>query len=88
MQKLVAGAFGLPFGLFMVLVCGGELFTGNTSIMAAAMYQGAVSPTQLVKNWLLSYAGALHSDQANPEGAVVSAVAVVQGFEEQSVVVL
>mmetsp|Transcript_6450 Transcript_6450/g.18608 ORF Transcript_6450/g.18608 Transcript_6450/m.18608 type:complete len:341 (-) Transcript_6450:3-1025(-) len=55
LQKLVAGAFGLPFGLFMVLVCGAELFTGNTCIMAAAMYAGAIKPGDLIKNWILSY---------------------------------
>lgn len=58
LQKLVAGAFGLPFGLFMVLVCGAELFTGNTCIMAAAMYAGAIKPGDLIKNWILSYGGA------------------------------
>ena len=31
------GAFGLPFGLLMVLVCGGELFTGNTALVTAAV---------------------------------------------------
>ncbi len=58
LQKLVAGAFGLPFGLFMVLVCGAELFTGNTCIMAAAAYEGAVTPVDVLKNWALSFTGA------------------------------
>lgn len=31
------GAFGLPFGLLMVLICGGELFTGNTALVTAAV---------------------------------------------------
>ena len=31
------GAFGLPFGLLMVLVCGGELFTGNTALVTVAV---------------------------------------------------
>ena len=37
LQKLVYGAFGLPFGLFLVLLCGAELFTGNTALLTAAV---------------------------------------------------
>ncbi|KAK9840646.1 hypothetical protein WJX81_006750 [Elliptochloris bilobata] len=57
LQKMVLGAFGLPFGLLMVLVCGGELFTGNTALVTAAVYEGRATPAQLAKNWLVSYAG-------------------------------
>lgn len=32
LQKIILGAFGLPFGLIMTLVTGGELFTGNTAL--------------------------------------------------------
>ena len=32
LQKIIFGAFGLPFGLIMTLVTGGELFTGNTAL--------------------------------------------------------
>jgi formate/nitrite transporter FocA (FNT family) len=35
LQKLVFGAFGLPFGLTMVIVCGAELVTGNFAVMSA-----------------------------------------------------
>ena len=37
LQKLVYGAFGLPFGLLLVLLCGAELFTGNTALITAAV---------------------------------------------------
>ena len=37
LQKLVLGLVGLPTGLLMVLVCGGELFTGNTALLTAAV---------------------------------------------------
>ena len=42
LQKIVTGAFGLPFGLLMVLTCGAELFTGNTALVTAAVYEGKV----------------------------------------------
>ena len=37
LQKLLLGLVGLPTGLLMVLVCGGELFTGNTALLTAAV---------------------------------------------------
>jgi len=35
-QKLLLGLFGLPTGLAMVVIAGGELFTGNTAFLSAA----------------------------------------------------
>lgn len=40
LQKLIFGLFGLPFGLYMVLTAGGELFTGNTALVTAALIEG------------------------------------------------
>lgn len=57
LQKIIFGAFGLPFGLIMTLVSGGELFTGNTALVGAAAMEGKVSPKDLTKNWVASYAG-------------------------------
>jgi formate/nitrite transporter FocA (FNT family) len=37
LQKMVYGAFGLPFGLLLVLMCGAELFTGNTALVTASV---------------------------------------------------
>eukprot|EP00191_Tetraselmis_sp_GSL018_P005579 CAMPEP_0177603956 /NCGR_PEP_ID=MMETSP0419_2-20121207/15827_1 /TAXON_ID=582737 /ORGANISM="Tetraselmis sp., Strain GSL018" /LENGTH=337 /DNA_ID=CAMNT_0019097839 /DNA_START=159 /DNA_END=1172 /DNA_ORIENTATION=- len=57
LQKMVMGAFGLPFGLLMVLVCGADLFTGNTAVVTAALHEGKVTLRQLFKSWTLSYIG-------------------------------
>lgn len=43
LQKLLFGLFGLPFGLYMVLSAGGELFTGNTALVTAAFIEGKAS---------------------------------------------
>lgn len=48
---------GLPFGLFMTVVGGGELFTGNTAMVTAAAIEGKASTGGLVKNWVSSYLG-------------------------------
>ena len=37
LQKMIYGAFGLPFGLLMTMVCGADLFTGNTATVTAAV---------------------------------------------------
>ncbi|CAN0327248.1 unnamed protein product, partial [Hapterophycus canaliculatus] len=59
LQKLLFGLFGLPFGLFMVLVAGGELFTGNTALVSAALVEGKASFSGLMKNWSCSWFGNL-----------------------------
>ena len=57
LQKIVLGAFGLPFGLIMTLVTGGELFTGNTALVGAAYKEGKTSLSDLTKSWVTSYLG-------------------------------
>lgn len=57
LQKIIFGAFGLPFGLIMTLVTGGELFTGNTALVTAAWKEGKTDGKSLMKNWIASYAG-------------------------------
>ncbi|GBF90570.1 nitrite transporter [Raphidocelis subcapitata] len=57
MQKMLVGAIGLPVGLMLVLICGGELFTGNTAFVTAAALEGRASPRQLAKSWACSYIG-------------------------------
>lgn len=57
LQKMVYGAFGLPFGLLLVLICGAELFTGNTALVTAALHEGKVTVGQLAKSWGMSYIG-------------------------------
>ena len=53
--KALAGAL-FAAGLIMVVVAGGELFTGN-SLMLMAMAEGWISPWQLLRSWLVVYAG-------------------------------
>ncbi|CAM9515770.1 unnamed protein product [Discosporangium mesarthrocarpum] len=57
LQKMIFGAFGLPFGLFMTVVGGGELFTGNTAVVTAAKIEGKATTGGLLKNWIFSYLG-------------------------------
>lgn len=57
LQKIIFGAFGLPFGLIMTLVTGGELFTGNTALVTAAYQEGKADAKGLAKSWIASYAG-------------------------------
>eukprot|EP00638_Chattonella_subsalsa_P005753 CAMPEP_0117746966 /NCGR_PEP_ID=MMETSP0947-20121206/8241_1 /TAXON_ID=44440 /ORGANISM="Chattonella subsalsa, Strain CCMP2191" /LENGTH=215 /DNA_ID=CAMNT_0005564351 /DNA_START=458 /DNA_END=1105 /DNA_ORIENTATION=+ len=57
LKRIITGAFGLPFGLYMVLVGGGELYTGNTALVTAALLEKKATLKQLVKNWITSYLG-------------------------------
>lgn len=57
LQKMIFGAFGLPFGLIMTLVTGGELFTGNTALVTAAVQEGKATYKDLTKSWVSSYLG-------------------------------
>jgi formate/nitrite transporter len=59
LQKIILGAFGLPFGLFMTLMTGAELFTGNTALVTMSLLEGKCSTDQLVKSWTASYLGNL-----------------------------
>ena len=53
--KCLAGAI-FPVGLILVVVAGGELFTGNTLIGVAAA-EGRVRLGALLRNWIFVYAG-------------------------------
>jgi len=57
LQKIILGAFGLPFGLMMTLLSGAELFTGNTALVTLAALEGRANMSQLSKSWMASYAG-------------------------------
>ncbi|KAK9840212.1 hypothetical protein WJX74_005559 [Apatococcus lobatus] len=57
LQKMVFGAFGLPVGLLMVLVCGAELFTSNAAMVPAAVYERRARLAQLARNWAIAYSG-------------------------------
>ena len=59
LKMIISGAFGLPFGLIMTLVTGGELFTGNTALVGASFMEGKTTKGELAKSWIGSYAGNL-----------------------------
>lgn len=59
LKSILSGAFGLPFGLLMVVICGAELFTSNCALMIIGWCEGKVSLAQLFKSWLASYLGNL-----------------------------
>ncbi|PRW57490.1 nitrite transporter NAR1 [Chlorella sorokiniana] len=57
LAKYITAAIGFPFVLLLILVCGAELFTGNTALLPAAVYEGKATVRQLLKNWVGSYLG-------------------------------
>lgn len=59
LQKIIFGLFGLPFGLYMTLVGGGELFTGNTALVTAAVLEKKATLKGLAKSWSVSFIGNL-----------------------------
>jgi len=72
LHRLVAGAFGLPLGVMMVVVTGGELFTSNTALLTAAVIEKKITLKSLLKNWFFTYAG-------NFVGSVLMAYLVFKG---------
>lgn len=65
LSKLVAGSV-FPVGLILVLICGAELFTGN-SLLVVAYAEKKITPFELVKNLTTVYFG-------NMVGAVLVAL--------------
>lgn len=65
LPKLLAG-LTFPVGLMLVVLVGGELFTGNTAYLMPATLRGDIPPTYFLKNWtivyLANFAGALLFD--------------------------
>lgn len=59
LSGLLKGLFGLPTGLALVVLTGGELFTGNVFFLTAGVLDGSATLTQLKRNWALSYLGNL-----------------------------
>ena len=54
-SRLLAGSV-FSIGLMLVVICGAELFTGN-SLLAAAALHGEISWTELAENWGLVLIG-------------------------------
>ncbi|KAL4443724.1 hypothetical protein ABPG75_011461 [Micractinium tetrahymenae] len=57
LAKYITGAIGFPFALLQILVCGSELFTGNTALCFSAVLEGKAKISGMFKNWVCAYAG-------------------------------
>ncbi|MBQ4432492.1 MAG: formate/nitrite transporter family protein, partial [Synergistaceae bacterium] len=55
--KLISGLI-FPAGLLLVITAGAELFTGN-NLMILALAERKITPLQLLRSWLVVYAGNL-----------------------------
>lgn len=55
LYKMILGAFGLPFGLLLVVVTGADLFTSNCATLTIAVLEGQASMLALAQSWLVSY---------------------------------
>ncbi|GLC45795.1 hypothetical protein PLESTM_001780600 [Pleodorina starrii] len=54
---LAASVF--PMGLSLIVICGAELFTGNTALLPAAVYEGQAKWSDVLVRWVVVYAGNL-----------------------------
>jgi len=61
-------AFVFPIGLILIILLGGELFTGNTMIMTIGLISKRITILEVLVSWFVSYFG-------NFAGTVVGAVA-------------
>lgn len=61
-QKLLSGLM-FPVGLFLIVLFGGELFTGNNAVLMPGCYSGRFGFLTVVRHWalvwLFNFAGAL-----------------------------
>jgi formate/nitrite transporter len=67
--RLAAGA-AFSLGLIILVIAGGELFTGN-NLMTLALASGKISPRSVLRNWTIAYL-------ANAAGALLLALAIHQ----------
>lgn len=62
LQKLLSGMM-FPIGLFLIVLFGGELFTGNNAVLMPGCYRGHFGFLSVLRNWCLvwgfNFAGAL-----------------------------
>jgi formate transporter len=57
LARFVAGAI-FPVGLMLIIICGGELFTGNT-LLILALVEKKITFKQMLKNWTIVWVGNL-----------------------------
>ncbi|KAG2492757.1 hypothetical protein HYH03_008922 [Edaphochlamys debaryana] len=58
LAKLVAASV-FPLGLSLIIICGAELYTGNTAMLPAAVYEGYIDWGRVLNRWLVVYTGNL-----------------------------
>ncbi len=62
LQKLLSGIM-FPVGLFLIVLFGGELFTGNNAVLMPGCFRGHFGLLSVIKNWILvwsfNFVGAL-----------------------------
>lgn len=56
LQKIVSGCV-FPIGLILIVVLGGELFTGNNAMLIPAFMNKSYGFGSVVKNWTIVYIG-------------------------------
>lgn len=54
--KLIGGAV-FPIALFLIIITGGELFTGNLMLLSVAVMSGKTTFYSLFRNWFIVYIG-------------------------------
>ncbi|ATA75818.1 MULTISPECIES: formate/nitrite transporter family protein [Capnocytophaga] len=54
LPKLISGAT-FPLGLMLIILVGGELFTGNNANLIPATIQGEIPKTYFLKNWIIIF---------------------------------
>lgn len=50
----IASAFVFPIGLILIIICGGELFTGN-SLLSISFFSKRITLKAMLKNWFIVY---------------------------------
>lgn len=53
----LVGSLLFPMGLVMILIGGGELFTGNILDLSVAFYAGKIKAYEVIRNWVLVFFG-------------------------------
>lgn len=82
------GSMVFPIGLIIILMVGGELITGNMTVVACAFFNKKVTFKQLVNNWIVITIGnaigaifvalvfGIYLGMMNPYGDVINKLAV------------
>jgi len=58
LQRLLSG-LAFPIGLFLIVLFGGELFTGNNALLIPALTRGRYSALAVLRNWVYVWLGNL-----------------------------